>query len=244
MSTLIQLSPASGITVGTTAVTSGTIGRVFFQGTGNVVQQDSALAWDNTNKRLGIVTPTPLAKLHVSSDNFGQDVFRVSYAAGGVDIINAKSGGFGTGTLTFAPTDGVVCNATLKMGFSNIIGTNSSYIQVENGGGGNNSMYFKTATASSTLGFQFLNSSNAQVFQVTSGGNVSIGATTPAARLDVRAQGALSTDLALRVRNSADSSNLFVVKGNGVLNAANLPTSSAGLVSGDIWNNLGILTIV
>ena len=38
MSTGINIASSSGITVGTTAVTSGTIGRVFFEGTGNVVQ--------------------------------------------------------------------------------------------------------------------------------------------------------------------------------------------------------------
>ena len=70
------------------------------------------------------------------------------------------------------------------------------------------------------------------------------GTATLGAKLDIKAQGALVTNLALRVRNSADTSNLFVVKGNGVLNAASLPTSSAGLVAGDIWNNLGILSIV
>jgi len=30
----------------------------------------------------------------------------------------------------------------------------------------------------------------------------------------------------------------------GTINAAGLPTSPVGLSSGDIWNNLGILTIV
>ena len=70
------------------------------------------------------------------------------------------------------------------------------------------------------------------------------GTDTLGAKLDIKAQGALVSNLALRVRNSADTSNLFVVKGNGVLNAANMPTSPAGLVTGDIWSNLGILTIV
>ena len=44
-----------------------------------------------------------------------------------------------------------------------------------------------------------------------------IGA-TPATtvRLDVRAQGALSTDIAFRVRNSADTLDMFSVNGNGV----------------------------
>jgi hypothetical protein len=46
-------------------------------------------------------------------------------------------------------------------------------------------------------------------------GNVAIGADTAGARLDVRAQGALSTDIAFRVRNSADNANLLEVRGNG-----------------------------
>jgi hypothetical protein len=67
---------------------------------------------------------------------------------------------------------------------------------------------------------------------------------TPTARLHVQAQGALSTDIAFRVRNSANTLDLLSVKGNGTINAGNLPTSPVGLVTGDIWNNLGILTIV
>ena len=46
-----------------------------------------------------------------------------------------------------------------------------------------------------------------------------------------------------KVTNSANSSGLEV-KNNGVINASNLPTSSAGLSSGDIWNNSGVLNIV
>jgi len=55
-----------GIAVGTTAVTSGTIGRVFFQGAGNVVQQSASLFWDNTNSRLGVgATPSTSVRLDV-----------------------------------------------------------------------------------------------------------------------------------------------------------------------------------
>ena len=114
-----------GLTVGTTAIASGTIGRILFEGTGNVVQQDSTLFWDNTNKRLGV-----------------------------------------------------------------------------------------GATPSTSV------------------------------RLDVRAQGGLSNDLAFRVRNSTNTANLLVVKGDGVLNAASLPISATGLTAGDIWNNGGVLNII
>jgi hypothetical protein len=273
---------SSGLTVGTTAIASGTIGRILFENAGNVLGQDSALFWDNTNKRLGIgatpstsvrldvraqgalstdigfrvrnsadtanilsvqgngrigvSTATPLAKLHISSDDFGQDLFRVTYTAGSVDMMNIRSAGFNTGTVTFAPPDGVVCNSTLKMGFNNILGSTTSYIQIENPGGGNQSMNFRTASASANLGFQFLNSSGNQIFQITNSGNVSIGATTPAARLDVRAQGALSTDIAFRVRNSADTGNIINANGRGDafigLNAGRLTTGIANTFVG------------
>ena len=55
---------ASGITIGTTAIASGTVGRVLFEGTGNVVQESANLFWDNTNGRLGIGTSTPSAIIH------------------------------------------------------------------------------------------------------------------------------------------------------------------------------------
>lgn len=41
-----------GITIGTTAITSGTVNRILFQGAGDVVQQDSTFVWNNTDKRL------------------------------------------------------------------------------------------------------------------------------------------------------------------------------------------------
>jgi len=51
--------PPSGLTVGTTPISSGTNGRVLFQGTGNVLQQSGNLFWDETNGRLGIGTSSP-----------------------------------------------------------------------------------------------------------------------------------------------------------------------------------------
>jgi hypothetical protein len=56
---------STGITIGTTAITSGTVGRVLFEGTGNVVQESANLFWDNTNGRLGIGTSSPAYKLNV-----------------------------------------------------------------------------------------------------------------------------------------------------------------------------------
>jgi len=57
---------STGITIGTTAITSGTVGSVLFEGTGNVVSESANLFWDNTNGRLGIGTSSPLFALDVN----------------------------------------------------------------------------------------------------------------------------------------------------------------------------------
>lgn len=56
---------ATGLTIGTTPITSGTIGRVLFEGTGNVVQESANLFWDNANIRLGIGTSAPSSTIEV-----------------------------------------------------------------------------------------------------------------------------------------------------------------------------------
>jgi hypothetical protein len=96
MSTVINIASASGITVGTTAVTSGTIGRVFFEGTGNVVQQDSAFFWDNTNKRLGVgATPASTVRLDVRAQGaLTTDIaFRVRNSADSANTLSVQGDG-------------------------------------------------------------------------------------------------------------------------------------------------------
>lgn len=58
-----------GLTVGTTAITSGTVGRILFEGTGNVLQESANLFWDNTNSRLGIAQSTPTARIHIQGSS-------------------------------------------------------------------------------------------------------------------------------------------------------------------------------
>lgn len=75
---------STGLTVGTTAIASGTVGRVLFEGTGNVLQQDSTLFWDNTNKRLGVgATPSTSVRLDVRAQGaLSTDIaFRVRNSA-------------------------------------------------------------------------------------------------------------------------------------------------------------------
>ena len=87
--------PAAGITVGTTTVTSGTDGRVFFQA-GGVLQQDSAFFWDNTNKRLGVgATPASTVSLDVRAQGaLSTDIaFRVRNSANTANIVQINGDG-------------------------------------------------------------------------------------------------------------------------------------------------------
>lgn len=56
---------STGITIGTTSITSGAVGRVLFEGSGNVVQESANLFWDNANIRLGIGTSAPSSTIEV-----------------------------------------------------------------------------------------------------------------------------------------------------------------------------------
>ena len=92
---------STGLTVGTTPITSGTVGRVLFEGTGNVVQQDSTLFWDNTNKRLGVgATPSTAVRLDVRAQGaLSTDIaFRVRNSADSANIIEAR----GNASIVFA----------------------------------------------------------------------------------------------------------------------------------------------
>lgn len=87
---------SSSITIGTTPITSGTIGRILFENGGNVVGQDSALFWDNTNKRLGIgATPASTVRLDVRAQGaLSTDVgFRLRNSADTVNIMEVRGDG-------------------------------------------------------------------------------------------------------------------------------------------------------
>jgi hypothetical protein len=73
---------ATGLTVGTTPITSGTVGRVLFEGTGNVLQESANFFWDNTNSRLGIGTATPAYQLSLAGSANIQGVTGLNFLVG------------------------------------------------------------------------------------------------------------------------------------------------------------------
>jgi hypothetical protein len=148
-----DIAISTGLTVGTTAIASGTVGRVLFEGTGNVLQQSANLTFNGTALSVnnGSVIGTMNSNSFVSNDN-----------------------------LTLASTPGSVLiqsqlNSTIRFVHSPLTTANISRYGL-------------------AIGF---------------------GASYSSALIDVKSAGALSTDLAFRVRNSADSANIVTIQGDG-----------------------------
>ena len=83
----ISAAGATGITIGTTAITSGTVGRVLFEGTGNVVQESANLTYDNTNQRfqVGTSSTSPFGSplIFMGKDQNGETNFQISNSTSG-----------------------------------------------------------------------------------------------------------------------------------------------------------------
>jgi hypothetical protein len=84
------------LTVGTTPIASGTVGRILFENGSNLLGQDSALFWDNTNKRLGVgATPNTSTRLDVRAQGaLSTDIgFRVRNSANTANILTVNGKG-------------------------------------------------------------------------------------------------------------------------------------------------------
>ena len=120
-------TPATGITIGTTPITSGTDGRILFQA-GSVVEQSSLLFWDDANKRLGVgAPPASTVRLDVRAQGaLSTDVaFRVRNSADTVNLASIQ----GDGVLNLAylaDTSRIAINSTTSGQAAIAIGSGNS----------------------------------------------------------------------------------------------------------------------
>jgi hypothetical protein len=258
-------SGGSGLTVGTTGITSGTIGRVLFQGTGNVLQQSANLFWDNTNNRLGIGTSTPTKTFDlrgdaniISADNLGGNTLSVfannltqgigiSYNTisliGSSSNINLTLSPKGTGMLLITSSITQVNNLGQVYAFGNSIngnyGTNANSSLILNySGAAAGTTYFRD-----TL---IYNGKAAQIAQFTgSTGNFLINTTTDAGfKLDVNGTARVQSKLSVGTPTAASAVMEVTSTTQGFLpprmtNAQMLAIAApaAGLVVYDTTNN-------
>jgi hypothetical protein len=207
MATGIQISPSSDITVGTTAISNGTEGRVLFQGAGNVVQQDANFTFSSSLKRLtlkAVGTSSTNIPFSVRNSADTRDIIRIQ----GNESTVLQSGQYAS--CTFVQDVNEAATLILRT-------TGNSQAELGND--------FNAAPGSTYTGaLKLYNWSSAlrtriqavgTSFWADSSSQVVIGSSTAGARLDVRAQGALSTDLAFRVRNSTDTITTLASNGLG-----------------------------
>ena len=207
-----DLTISTGITIGTTAITSGTVGRVLFEGTGNVVSESANLFWDNTNGRLGIGGTPSTFNLDVvgTAKVTGNTVVTTWIGVGGVttpsgtgekfNVQGAQviSGASGAGNFLLYQISGV--SRFIVGSEASIGGTANNYINYVYG---NNSYITYT--------------NNVARLSVTGGGNVLINTTTDAGyRLDVngtaRFTGAITLPFSASVTiNSSTNDMVFNV---------------------------------
>lgn len=74
-------------------------------------------------------------------------------------------------------------------------------------------------------------------FVINTNGNIGIGSSSPGAKLDIRATGTSSSDVAFRVRNSGDTSDLISFRGDGSQWIQSVPFIHAGNLTGGVNNN-------
>lgn len=196
-----------------------------------MVQQDANFTYDNTLKRLGLkavgtaATDIPFAVQNSAGTlNFleirGDNQFLFTNNSNGITLpFTIKSTDNNSAPYIRAISNGDISEASLiatRTGGSGVTATaiNRGFVQLANSGGNLNVLSSNGGFAFSIQPVSAYNPTSDQMRLLN--GNLSIGTGyTGTARLDVRAQGALSTDIAFRVRNSADSANLFTIQGDG-----------------------------
>ena len=151
-----------------------------------------------------------------------------------------QNGNFISVGTTMIPTTGAVNFANSSINFTPTSGTATftafNFTGVINQTGGANGitrgLYINPTLTSAAdwRSIEWSNNTGYGLYGVGSAnnflaGNLGIGTTLPAAKLDVKAQGVLSTDIVFRVRNSADTVNLVELNGLGRLGIGVSPTS-------------------
>jgi hypothetical protein len=238
------------------------IGQVAFGTAAGVIGGDAGLTWDNVNKRLGVGTTSPTARLHVQAQGaLSTDIaFRVRNSANNFDIIRAQGDGsvfvgLGAGNVNTGANNtanGVQALRSNTTGGGNT--ANGAQSLLDNITGANNTANgFLALRSNTTGGGNTANGASAGRYiadgitaNTITNNSVFLGAGTRALADNQTNQIVIGYNAIGAGSNTVTLGNTSIIKTilRGTLNAANLPTSATGLVAGDIWNDAGTLKIV
>ena len=227
----VSAAGATGITIGTTAITSGTVGRVLFEGTGNVVQESANLFWDNTNGRLGVGgTPSAFtldvngtARVQTSLEiagatgvTLGGGASALAYSGNVLNIGNSASWTdirlYAGGVQKFSQTSSLttisnttinLSTATVQLAGVNALTYSGTDIRIGSVAAGFNSLSMYVA--------------GSERARIASTGNVLINTTTDAGfKLDVNGTARVSGNLTLTGGSLLmNNNNIYIARGTG-----------------------------
>jgi hypothetical protein len=202
-------SGGGGLTVGTTAVTSGTDGRVFFQA-GGVLQQEAGLTYTTGALLVGNTTAASKSGVRVWNGTTGNTAGAEFYI-GTDNNIYLKTNNANNLYIS-TPTHNVI----------SVISNQASITRLNVNGASTTPTLSVAAEATTSGSYPFYISGLASTRFTLHNGAGQFGINKPSntlgANLDVSASGALSTDIVFRARNSADTANLFSINGDGTQN--------------------------
>ena len=214
---------STGLTVGTTPISSGTIGRVLFQGTGNVLQQSGNLFWDETNGRLGIGTSSPTRSIDTTG------IIRV----GGTFIYGDTNNQY----LQLSNVQGTFLgynssNVTIVASSVRLLANGVEVLRANQSG---NVGIGTTTDAGFRLDVNGTARVQASAYFATSSGSVGIGTSSPFWGLHYNTNGGLNVGMFSSFGNTNTfESLLYLLRGRGT------QASPSAVLSGD---NLGSLRI-
>lgn len=218
-------------------------GILFGNSSNNLAQNSTKLFWDQTNELLGLgIASSLLARLHLQgkgatsatsslylTNSTAETNTYLKYRDDNILDFNNNNGRL---QLYLSGNQAIIYGGALMRLTTNDIylGTAGGKVSFENYGTYSNGQIVLTSFEEVITGNRF--------------GKISIGSTTNYAGNQVTIVGKVAgiTDV-LNIKSNSGST-IARFQDSGRVSFNNLPTSAAGLVAGDIYSNLGILTIV